>query len=90
MNLFIIIVNQGNVFTWIYLFICLYIPCLFQALFIVRVSYFVQVVVFYGLLKRSVTLKLPFILTRPEPEKVLPSNIKDEQNDNCIDEPKRM
>ena len=53
-------------------------------------SYFVQVVVFYGLLKRSVTLKLPFILTRPEPEKVLSSNIKDEQNDNGIDEPKRM
>ena len=76
--------------TWIYLFICLYILCIFQALFIVRVSYFVQVVVFYGLLKRSVTLKLPFILTRPEPEKGLPSNIKDEQNDNCTDEPKRM
>ena len=42
--------------------------CYFQALFIVRVSYFVQVVVFYGLLKRSVCLKLPFILARPNQE----------------------
>ena len=54
---------------------------LFQALFIVRVSYFVQVVVFYGLLKRSVTLKLPFILARPDQENLsMPSNLDETKN----------
>ena len=36
-----------------------------KAMFIVRVSYFVHVALFFGLLTRPVILKLPFLLKRP-------------------------
>ena len=36
-----------------------------KAMFIVRVSYFVHVALFFGLLTRPVVLKLPFLLKRP-------------------------
>ncbi len=37
-----------------------------KAMFIVRVSYFVQVVLFFGMLSRPISLKLPFMLKRPD------------------------
>ena len=37
-----------------------------KALFVVRVTYFVQVQLVFGLLKRPIVLKLPFILRRSE------------------------
>jgi len=37
-----------------------------KALFVVRVTYFVQVQLVFGLLKRPIVLKLPFILKRTE------------------------
>ena len=37
-----------------------------KALFVVRVSYYVQVTIYFGLLRRPISLKLPFILRRTE------------------------
>jgi hypothetical protein len=40
-----------------------------KALFVVRITYYVQVVLIFGLLKRSISLKLPFHLKRADKRK---------------------
>ena len=46
-----------------------------KCLFVVRVTYYLQVVVLFGLLKRPVAIKLPFLLKRTEAKKNEPAII---------------
>ena len=46
-----------------------------KCLFVVRVTYYLQVVVLFGLLKRPVAIKLPFLLKRTETKKNEPAII---------------
>ena len=54
-----------------------------KAIFIVRVSYFIQVKLFFGVWPRPVKIKLPFMLKRPDPEPQGPitSESKSQEND---------
>ena len=57
-----------------------------KCLFVVRVTYYVQVVVLFGLLKRPVAIKLPFLLQRTDTSKKLEpamilQNLKKETKD---------
>lgn len=48
-----------------------------KALFVVRVTYFVHVVLLFGLLKRPISLKLPFLLRRSVVDKKKKESTKD-------------
>ena len=54
-----------------------------KALFVVRVTYYVQATIYFGLLRRPISLKLPFILKRSEKKKEKNSKDKNEdKNEN--------
>ena len=64
-----------------------------KCLFVVRVTYYLQVVVLFGLLKRPVAIKLPFLLQRTDTKKNEPTIIletssctKDSKSDIGVDD----
>ncbi len=53
-----------------------------KCLFVVRVTYYLQVILMFGMLKRPAAIKLPFILKRPSEKKMTSAITADQALDD--------